>query len=182
MKIKKFSITAYCILLHLFIGIIIVKTNFIDKVRWHLGFQQNEISDYYLQLVEFQKRIDQVLPDKRLIFIGDSLIQGLYVQAVAENAVNYGIGNDTTEGVLRRIPQYASLSKASAVVISIGINDLEFRSSQQFADNYQRILNKIPTQTNIIANEILPINESAELSDKISNSDIRQSNIYQTKV
>lgn len=70
---------------------------------------------FYRQMTSFQSRIDQNSPPRAIYFIGDSQIQGLAVSAVTPLAINYGIGNDTTAGVIKRIPLYNSLNTAKAV-------------------------------------------------------------------
>ncbi len=69
-------------------------------------------------------------PDKSVVFVGDSLTQSLYVDAVARPSVNYGIGGDTTVGVLGRLPEYRSILCASAVVMAIGVVYMKFRDNQ----------------------------------------------------
>ena len=81
-----------------------------------------------------QSKID-LRPNQTIVFIGDSIIQGLYVSAVTENGVNFGISGDTTAGVLERIDKYTILNKARAVVIAIGINDIPRRNNKKIIEN-----------------------------------------------
>ncbi|MGH1460640.1 MAG: GDSL-type esterase/lipase family protein [Neptuniibacter sp.] len=99
------------------------------------------------------------MPDKSVIFIGDSITLGLAVAAVANSSVNYGIGSDTTVGVLRRLPVYKSIKKASAVVIAIGINDMKFRSNENILSNIQTIGEFFPDDVPVIFSAVLPIDE-----------------------
>jgi len=93
--------------------------------------QPNELTPHYHQMVTFHSHMDGNVPDDSVIFIGDSLTQGLCVSAVACPSVNYGIGNDTTLGVLQRISQYESIQRAKVVVIAIGINDWRFQTAKE---------------------------------------------------
>ena len=59
--------------------------------------------------------MDGLIPEGATIFIGDSITQGLATSAVSNQSVNYGIGSDTTLGVLKRLPYYNSMNSAKAV-------------------------------------------------------------------
>jgi lysophospholipase L1-like esterase len=103
--------------------------------------------------------MDENVPDNSVIFIGDSITQGLAVSAVANPSVNYGIGGDTTVGVLKRVQSYASLDRASVVVIAVGINDFSYRSNEKIFDNIKSIVKKLPISIPIVISAILPIDE-----------------------
>jgi len=103
--------------------------------------------------------MDGNVPDGAVVFIGDSLVQGLCCDAVACPSVNYGIGSDTTVGVLGRLAKYRSVSRASAVVLVIGSNDLDRREDSRILENYRRILEAIPRSVPVVCNAILPVNE-----------------------
>jgi len=103
--------------------------------------------------------MDGNVPDGSVLFIGDSLVQGLCTDAVACPSVNYGIGQDTTIGVLTRLPQYRSLLRASALVLEIGANDMSRRDNQQIIENYRQILDAVPRSTPVVCSAVLPVNE-----------------------
>jgi len=158
MKPRKLIIT-YLVFLHIALVFIVIKTDFIPRLEQKLGLLPDELTPFYHNLVASHSRIDGSLPDKTTIFIGDSITQGLAVSAVATPSVNYGIGMDTSYGVLQRIGKYKSLKTAKAVVLAIGYNDLKRRNNAEILDNYKRILNIIPKQTKIIISAILPVDE-----------------------
>ena len=100
---------------------------------------------FYRQTLAFHRRVDACVPDGAVLFIGDSAIQGMCVTEVTKDGINYGIGGDTTEGVLARLPVYTSLQRARAVVFSVGDNDLrQGRSPAEVAANYQKIIAQVP--------------------------------------
>ena len=99
---------------------------------------------HYDQMLAFHLRQDQNLPEGLVYFIGDSHIQGLATQSVSRRSVNYGIGSDTTAGVLKRLSKYQSLKNAKAVVLGIGFNDLKERDNIQIISNIKKILDEIP--------------------------------------
>ena len=106
------------------------------------------------------KGIDPNVPSGSAIFIGDSITQGLCVSAVFTPSVNYGIGSDTTLGVLKRIPKYQSLNRASMVILEVGVNDLKRRKDEEILSNYSSILKLLPSHLSVIISGILPVNEA----------------------
>ena len=56
------------------------------------------------------------------MFLGDSHVQGLAVSSITPNAVNLGIGGNTTVGLIQRLQNLKSLQLARTVVIAIGYN------------------------------------------------------------
>jgi len=118
-----------------------------------------ELSIYYYQIAEYHRRMDGNIPDGSVLFIGDSITQGLAVTAIADKGVNFGIGGDTSLGVLERIHYYESIETSYAVVLAIGINDLKRRENKEILQNYESILTSIPNDIPIIFSAILPIDE-----------------------
>ncbi|MCC7376670.1 MAG: hypothetical protein IT581_18570 [Verrucomicrobiales bacterium] len=130
------------------------------QTSWAADSPPKEITEHYTRMLRYHRRMDGHVPDQSVIFLGDSITQGLCTDAVAQPSVNYGIGSDTTVGVLGRLTTYSnSLSRASAVVLAIGVNDLLFRDNQEIAENYRRILERLPAATPVVCSALLPIND-----------------------
>ncbi len=125
-----------------------------------------EITHYYKEMVGSQLQLDGSIEAGSIIFLGDSLTQGLNVAALTKPAINYGIGMDTSLGLLQRIPQYESLKRASKVVIAIGINDLLRikRSPPDILKNYQKILEILPTEADVLIQSVFPVDERIGLT------------------
>lgn len=153
---------AYLILLHALLGLTLWKSDFLARVTRKLSGRPpvREITDHYRTMVRYHARMDETVPDGSVLFIGDSLIEGLCPDAVICPSVNYGIGNDTTVGVIRRLGEYHSLARASAVVLAIGGNDMKFRDNQHIVQNYRRILQMLPSTVPIVCSAVLPVNEA----------------------
>ena len=122
-------VVAYIVTLHLVVGGMLWKSDFLDRVNSRLGLIEQlpkpEISEYYHRILRYHERSVDSVPDDSVIFIGDSITQGLCVSAVQPNAVNFGIGSDTTTGVLMRIPAYMpALERAKCIVLAIGVKHL----------------------------------------------------------
>jgi hypothetical protein len=134
---KRRIILVYVIAIHMLFGIVLIKSDFIQRVETKLGFVKPkiEITEHFHRMLRYHSRMDGNVPKQSVIFIGDSITQGLAVTAVINPSVNYGIGSDTTVGVLNRLPVYKSIEKASTVVIAIGVNDMEYRSNEEILRN-----------------------------------------------
>ncbi|QUM80430.1 GDSL family lipase [Moritella sp. 5] len=166
----------YVVGLHIIIAVILVKSDFVEKVGRRIGiYQPTEISDYYNTTTTYHKRMDGSVPEGATIFIGDSITQGLATAAISEYSVNYGIGSDTTIGVINRLPFYKSVTTAKSIVIAIGVNDLKRRDNSSIVKNHQTILNLIPKDKKIILSAVLPVDERVS-SVKVSNKRILQLN------
>lgn len=119
--------TIYLIGIHVFLAIVLLKSNFIDRVERKIGIlmaaQSPDITTHFHRMLSYHQRMDANLPEGAVIIIGDGL-QGLCVSAIASPTANYGIGSDTTVGVRERLPNYNAIKRARAVVLAIRINDI----------------------------------------------------------
>ncbi|MDF1852688.1 MAG: GDSL-type esterase/lipase family protein [Verrucomicrobiales bacterium] len=111
-------------------------------------------------MLHFHECIDGNVPKGSVLFFGDSLIQGLLCTRIQENAVNFGIGTDTTAGVLDRLDTYRSLDHASLVVFGVGLNDLfSKRTDSEIVENIKAFRSRIPIETPVLINAILPVDQ-----------------------
>jgi lysophospholipase L1-like esterase len=132
----------------------------------------------------YHLRMDGNVPKGAVLFIGDSITEGLCVAAVADRGVNYGIGGDTTTGVLQRIPKYKSIHRVKAVVLAIGVNDLwkNQRTDEQILESYRMIFREIPAKTTVVFSAILPIDEELEKDRYGGNARIKKLNVETEKI
>lgn len=150
----------YFTVLHVLVVLMLVKSDFIEKVGYKFGvYTAPELSSYFDRITTYHFRMDGNVPDNATIFIGDSITQGLATSAIARLSVNYGIGSDTTLGVLNRVRKYESLTRANAIVLAIGVNDLSRRSDEQIITNYKDILDSLPKNIPVVVSAILPVDE-----------------------
>lgn len=147
--------------MHLFIFLVLMKSDFLYRISAKVGLKDPapEITQHYKQMIKFHLRMDGNIPEKSVLFIGASIVQGLCVSDVINPSVNFGIGNDTTVGVLRRIPQYTSIKRAMAVVFNIGGNDMRRRKNEKIIENFRKIISKISINTPIIFTSVFPVDE-----------------------
>ena len=116
-----------------------------------------EITLYSKGLNTIYERMDGSVEKGSTIFLGDSITQALNVAAITDKSINYGISGDTTYGLLNRMDKYNSLNTANKIVIAIGINDLRYRNKEEIIKNFNLILDKLPQNTPILINSILPV-------------------------
>lgn len=76
------------------------------------------------KVLRYQHQADPHQPDGAVIFFGDSLTQGLAVDAITDRAVNYGIAHLTADRLAAVVSRYDSVKRARAIVLMIGTNDL----------------------------------------------------------
>jgi lysophospholipase L1-like esterase len=153
----------YLVVLHAILLVLIWKTDFRDRVAQRLGLEAiPEMGENWSKRVAFQVgRIDGQVPPGAVLFFGDSIIGGLLPHFLRQPYVNYGIGFDTTAGVLTRLPEYRSPATASAVVVLVGINDHRYRDADGVTDHYMRILRQLAQVPRVVAVSVTPIDERA---------------------
>ncbi len=161
-NLRKFGV-CYLVLLHAFLVLLLASLGFFEKDECKPSVSAtSELSPYYDRITAYHLRMDGNVPDGATLFIGDSITQGLATLAIENLSVNYGIGSDTTFGVLNRIKRYESLKRADAVVLAIGINDLRRRGDEMIVDNYKKILDSIPRDIHVVVSAILPVDERVQ--------------------
>jgi len=164
----------YSVIIHVVLLIVLLKSDFLTHVERILlpDKEYNEGALHYHEMLAYHKRMDGNVPAEAIIFIGDSLTQSLAVNAIAPTAVNYGIGHDTSKGVLRRISEYKSIKRSKVVVIAIGINDLKFKKGEKILHNIEKTIKQIPKETRIIVNSIHPTDKNSLHIKSIKNYQI----------
>lgn len=135
-----------------------------------------ELGEHFRRMNTYHGRMDGSVPEGAVLFIGDSITQGLCVAAICEHGVNYGIGSDTTAGVLDRLPLYSSIARAAAVVLAIGVNDLGRRDNEFILENMREILKYVTEDAPVVVSAILPLDENVASVGKDRNTRIAQLN------
>lgn len=146
----------------------------VDKfIKYRLGYPAAELDSYYYKLLGVQERQDLQVSSGSTIMIGDSITQGL----IYPRFINYGIGSDTSYGVLSRLGKYKSLTDAEKIILMIGVNDLKRRSDEEILKNYQKIIDQI-SNDKLVVFSILPVNEEVvSKNPKMSNTRIKKINM-----
>jgi lysophospholipase L1-like esterase len=176
--LAKKVVIIYLLLIHAFVALVLLKSDFLNRVQLKLGFikLQPEFTKHYHEMIAYHSRMDGNIPDNAIIFIGDSLIQSLAVSAVTPSGVNYGIGNDTSLGVINRLSEYSSIRRSKIVIIAIGLNDLSRRDPNDVIKNCENIINFIPPNIDIVFSAVHPVNENFYKQQGKNNERINQLN------
>lgn len=154
---KNVTMGGYIILLHLTLAAAFYDPGLVNRIKANLGYMPEELSPFYYTNIALQQRIANNLSPDAIVFIGDSHVQGLAVSSVHKHSENFGIGNDTTYGVIQRLPKYQKLDEVKTVVLSIGFNDLRYRDNSDIVKNIVYILNHFSKDTKIVLNAISPV-------------------------
>ena len=103
-------------------------------------------------------------PEHSIIFLGDSMTDNGNWKDLfpREHVINMGIGGDTTQGILNRLPQVIRL-KPKKIFLMVGTNDLCYnRSIPDTLANYDTILALLQESlpdTELYVESVLPFND-----------------------
>ena len=156
---------AVCLVVGVLAGLAVAVTRpeSLRRLEKRLALKDSRQQYFRSQNVAFHQRVDAYVPDGAVLFIGDSFIQGMCVTEVTKDGINYGIGGDTTDDLLARLPIYASLPRARAVVFAIGDNDLRAgRAESDVLANYRKIAAQIPRGVPVFFHSLTPCVDSPE--------------------
>lgn len=159
-RISAKSLT-YLALVHFFLWMVLLRSDFVGVAMWRLGGRDMSPSSErtYRTTRLFHDRVDGCVPIGSVLFFGDSHVQGLCVSAVAKRAVNFGVGKDSTAGLRERIARYSSTSRARAIVLAIGINDIRSGRDSDVCKNVRAIVMNLPKHVPVVISAVLPIDE-----------------------
>lgn len=121
---------------------------------------EEELGAYYRTTLGHHRRLDACLGSDAVLFFGDSLVQSMDVTGMARHVVNFGIGGDTAKGLSLRLPSYGSVSRASAVVVAVGLNDLKVRDAAATLEEFGRLLETVPPRVPLLVSAVLPVDEA----------------------
>jgi lysophospholipase L1-like esterase len=155
----------YVVLLHVLVGVLVAKTDFLPRVGKRLGLvPPDEREEWFAKLalpVVEQVRRDRAVAGSALVVLGDSIAEEIDATRLAGDAVNYGIGGDTTRTLLWRLPALGSVEHARAVVVNVGVNDLKYRPVPAIAADYRALLARLPPSAALVVVSPLPVDEAA---------------------
>ena len=167
---------------------LMVRTDVLVRLLTKIGLAQpmpvahSSQPEFYQRMLIYHLSIDATAPRGCVVFVGDSLIQRLCVSAAADHALNFGIGSDDTPGVLERLSRYTSVRKAQAVVMAIGINDLQSRQNLPIVENCEKIIALVPSTIRLVWSAILPVDERSDEGFRGYNERIREINSAMERV
>lgn len=142
--------------------VVIVDPSLAYKLHRKFNSVGPELRSYYRETVAYHLRVDKNVPVGAHLFVGDSHVQGLCVPCVTRLGINFGIGADTTVGVAHRLAQYASVQRAQSVFLSVGVNDLKYRSVSELLQNYSALIDTLPEAADVFVNAVWPVNPNID--------------------
>lgn len=165
---------AYVIGLHLALGALVVKTDFLTRVSHRLveAAGTDEFDDNYRRWASAFARSDAYARPGALVFLGDSIMRDLDTSSIARHTLNMAIPGETTARLLDRMQTYRSVKTARGVVVGVGLNDLFYRSVPEAVANYSKIIAEVPEGTPLIVTAPLPVDERVQ--NTFRNDDIRR--------
>jgi len=158
MSISRIILAVFTVLLSIGIVLVIKENSLSYSIEQE---QSNEITQHYKKKLLVQLGLDAKNKAGSIIFIGDSITEHFDVKTVSSNALNFGISMDTTIGTIKRISKYSSLNSAFAIIILIGVNDINRygRSAEQITKNHKKILSLLPSDILVFICDVLPVDE-----------------------
>jgi lysophospholipase L1-like esterase len=114
------------------------KSGVLHQAAYAIGWNDKPPGGYLRQALEAHEQADRFTPDGSVLFFGDSHTQSLVTSSVSPNSVNFGIGGLRARELLRTMPKYKSLGRASRVFVMVGTNDV--RSGADLRPVYSQIL------------------------------------------
>ena len=122
---------------------------------------------YYQEHVETYKIENANFSKGQIIFVGDSITDLYHLDehysSLNKATYNRGIAGDVTQGVIDRLQVSVFDLEPKAVVLMIGINDINIgKESDYIVNNYKTILDKMKStlpNTSVFTMSILPMND-----------------------
>lgn len=169
-------IVAYLLAVHALLAVALVKTDLVPRIVANIlpvaaAPPQEAFSITWLR--GFQAQMDPQVPARATLFLGDSITMALATAAVAPYGVNYGIGGQRSDQLLGGLDLYDSLHRASAVVVTVGTNDLLQGRDAGIAERYRAILARIPGQSRIVMSSVPPLGAAAFPNQELPTARIR---------
>ena len=152
-------LSVYLFASHVLLVALVLTPDLAKKVARLVGKEHpnTAVSHKYQSLKTMLARIDKNTNPNRVVFIGDSLIQGMAVNSITPKAVNYGIGHDTISGVAQRIRTYQAVQHAHSIVLAVGVNDLRKHTIEESVYQYKNMLKWLPGHHTIYIHTVLPV-------------------------
>jgi lysophospholipase L1-like esterase len=153
----------YVVLLHVLLVVLILKTNFLLLAGKTLGLiPPEEWTLQFYAAILAQAEQDARLPPASVILLGDSIIAELNPQEVADDAVNFGLGGDTTNTLYRRLAVLHSIVRSRVVIVEVGVNDLKYRAIGPIVSDYRKVLGRLAAVPRVVVMSVLPVDPAGQ--------------------
>lgn len=159
----RIALVVYLVLLHLAVGLLIVRPELATRLHRRITGALPNATPFAASMPPHHQRLAGNVEPGAVLFVGSSSIEGLDVGAVADRAVNLGIGGDTVAGVIARWPAPV-VAHARAVVLAIGFNDLARDPDEPVEavrDRFAGLLALVPAELPVVVSGIQSIGPAA---------------------
>jgi len=111
----------------------------------------------------YYKTIDRLMRAAPVVLLGDSITEGMPVTPAIAHSLNVGLAGLTSRELSVTLARYPSLDRATAIVMTIGINDfcLERVSEGELAARIDRLAAVLPRGVPLVWGAILPLDPPA---------------------
>lgn len=140
------------------------------RSAWYSTLSASATNYYQESLIHFSTLQQSTVPPGYLLAYGDSLIQGLGVQALRVPVVNYGIGHARISTIARQLEQHNNLQEAGTLLLAVGINDVVNGDPDAVIAGYRDIVLKLPAEVPVWVQLIQPVDEKLEKLKNLNNS------------
>jgi lysophospholipase L1-like esterase len=153
----------YLIALHVIVAVLIWQdqSRYRKNTQVDLGpFDEFEIHPATLfAAYAYYDRIDRLMRKSPVVLLGDSLTQDIPRQLAIPHSLNLGLAGITMREMTAGLARYPSLAQASAVVVTIGINDfcLEHAGEAEVAGRIGVLAAALPRKVPVLWSSILPV-------------------------
>jgi hypothetical protein len=182
-SLKHTAFLIYLVALHVLLVFALIKTDLIPRAAIRLGLSKPTIPDMEPVITDrrfYQQESDRFIPTGTTIFLGDSIISGLpknVAASIASPAVDYGIGWQRSDQLIKSMDSYDSIKRSGQIIIMIGTNDILQGTEQQgggLESRYKTILEKIPSNIPVVLSSVPPIGAKEWLGRTIEDTNVRQ--------
>lgn len=147
----------YILLLHALVGLAVVSPERFNDLVARVGIDNSpKVLPHFTNMLRYHRWMDDHVPAGAVVFLGDSITQGLATAAVAPNSVNLGIGGQLIEQLADQVTTYQSLHRAGAIVLQIGVNNLPTEDLAYTEASLRELLARLPADTPLVWNAIMP--------------------------
>jgi lysophospholipase L1-like esterase len=152
----------YLAAVHAVLAVLLLDPGVLQRTR-RFWAHDPSVTDEYQGMIYAQVAICDDMPDRSVVYLGDSRMRRLLIHETVLTGVpeiNLSIGGDTTKGLLGRVVRYRHLERASRLLVGTGINDLSHFNDDAVVDYYTRVLThlaRIGPKVTVVA--VYPINE-----------------------
>ena len=117
---------------------------------WQAHFQASKGEVFRTTLIQHHLRLDRAVRQSSVLLFGASTIQGLDASQLRCRAVNFGIGGETAEGLLQRLPRYRSYRNADTIILQTGINNILRRETGSLRVTLQRLIQEFSRHADVL--------------------------------